>query len=234
MNAKANQCPSCGKPASGKFCSHCGKPLTADAAPSLMSPQVVAPWVALFVAILALIVALMAFWDRGTAVPVVAPSSPPRAAAQPATNQPPDIASMSPRDAADRLFNRVMTAAERNDAEEAARFFPMAIQAYEALGPLDNDARFHVALLQLTAGDIKKASAQLDAIRKAAPKHLLGIILAHDIAERSGDKAGVAKAYKAFLAAYDAEMAAKREEYQHHHGSILRFHAAAEAGVAGK
>lgn len=234
MNAKSNQCPSCGKPASGRFCSHCGKALTADAAPSLMSPQVVAPWIALFVALLALVVSLVTFWNQVTRVAVEPQSSPPFASAQSAPGQPPDLSSMTPREAADRLFNRVMTAAERNDAEEAARFFPMAIDAYEALGELDNDARFHVALLYLTAGDIKKAREQLDVIRKSAPKHLLGIILAHDIAERSGDKAGVARAYKDFLAAYDSEIAAGREEYQHHHGSIQRFHAAAQAAVAAK
>ena len=234
MNAKSNHCPSCGKPASGKFCSHCGKPLTADAAPSLMSPQVVAPWLALFVALLALVISLVTFWNQGTRVAVEPPSSPPFASAQSAPGQPPDISGMSPREAADRLFNRVMTAAEHNNAEEAAQFMPMALQAYEALGELDNDARFHVALMYLVASDIKKAREQLEAIRKSAPKHLLGIMLAYDIAERSGDKAGVVRAYKDFLAAYDSEMAAGREEYQHHHGSIQRFHAAAQAAVAGK
>lgn len=233
MNAKS-KCPSCGKPASGKFCSHCGKPLTADAAPSLMSPQLVAPWLALFVALLALVVSLVTFWNQGTRDAIEAPSLPPAASASSAPGQPPDLSSMTPREAADRLFNRVMTAAERNDAEEAARFMPMALQAYEALGEMDTDARFHVALMHLVAGDIKKAREQLDVIRKAAPKHLLGIILAHDIAERSGDKAGVARAHKDFLAAYDSEMAAGREEYQHHHGTIQRFRTAAEASVAGK
>ncbi len=55
-----------------------------------------------------------------------------------------------------------------------------------------------------------------------------------DIAERSGDQDGVAKAYKSFLDAYDAEVAAARAEYQDHWSGIGRFREAAQASVTGK
>ena len=82
---------------------------------------------------------------------------------------------MTPREAADRLFNRIMTAAERGDAQEALRFAPMALQAYERLGPLDNDARYHVGLITATTGDIESARAHIDMLRQSVPDHLLGI-----------------------------------------------------------
>jgi predicted Zn-dependent protease len=141
---------------------------------------------------------------------------------------------MSPREAADRLFNRIMSASESGDTEEALRFAPMALQAYDSLGTLDNDARYHVALIHLAAGDIKNARAQLDQLRRSVPQHLLGIMLAHQIAERSGNKDGAARAYQDFLAAYDAELATGRAEYLEHRGGIERFRAAAQAGKAGK
>jgi len=141
---------------------------------------------------------------------------------------------MSPRQAADRLFNRVMAASENGDTAEALRFAPMALQAYDNLGTLDNDARYHVALLHLTAGDIKSARVQVGLLRKSVPNHLLGFMLEHQIAERSGKKESAARAYKAFLAAYDAEIAVEREEYQDHLNTIERFRNAAQTSVAGK
>ena len=124
---------------------------------------------------------------------------------------------MSPRQAADRLFNRVMAASENGDSAEALSFAPMALQAYNDLGTLDNDARYHVALLHLTTGDIKSARVQIDKLRQSVPNHLLGFMLEHQIAERSGKQDSAARAYKAFLAAYDAEIAVGRAEYRDHH-----------------
>lgn len=134
---------------------------------------------------------------------------------------------MTPRQAADRLFNRIMTAKERGDTEEALRFAPMAVAAYDRLDTLDNDARYHVALIHMTTGDIKSARVQLDRLRQSVPNHLLGIMLEHRIAERTDNKDGAARAYRAFLAAYDAEIAAGRAEYQDHEGGIEGFRKAA-------
>ena len=61
-----------------------------------------------------------------------------------------DLSSMTPREAADRLFNRVMTAVAADDSTEASTFLPMAIAAFELAEPLDTDGKFHVVLLRLT------------------------------------------------------------------------------------
>ncbi|MBS1246576.1 MAG: hypothetical protein H6R47_775 [Proteobacteria bacterium] len=259
MNAKSVQCPNCGQSAAGKFCSHCGTPivsacpscgatvkpgsracqqcgtsLTSPVAPAPRNAQTIAPWAALGIATIALIVALVALFSRDKGAVAPDPLFPPLSSTVPVPGQLPDLASMSPRQAADRLFNRVMAASENGDTAEALRFAPMALQAYDNLGTLDNDARYHVALLHLTTGDIKGARAQIDLLRKSAPKHLLGFMLEHQIAERSGNKDSAARAYKAFLAAYDAEIAMGREEYQDHMNTIERFHKTAQTSVAGK
>lgn len=257
MDANTNQCPGCGKSAAGNFCSHCGTPLltkcppcgrdvepgsracsqcgaalTARAAPARSITQLIMPWVALGFAVVALMTALSAKYDQGPnavpSMPMQMPGSAPAASAPAGT--PPDLSTMSPREAADRLFNRVMTAKENGNAEEAQRFAPMALQAYERAGATDNDARYHLALIYLVAGDLQGARAQLARLRQAVPNHLLGYMLESDIAEQSGNAEGVAKAYKGFLAAYASEMPKAREEYQDHHDSIERFRAEAQAG----
>lgn len=259
MKEKSIQCPGCGQPAAGKFCSHCGTPivsacpscgavvkpgsrachacgtsLAAPVAPAPWNAQTIAPWAALGVAALALGVALVALFSRGNNAEVPAPDFPPLSSTVPVPGQLPDLASMSPRQAADRLFNRVMAASEKGNTPEALQFAPMALQAYNNLGTLDNDARYHVALLHLTTGDVKGARAQVDMLRKSAPNHLLAFMLEHEMAERSGKPDSAARAYKTFLAVYDAEIAMGREEYQDHHNTIERFRKAAQAGVAGK
>ncbi len=258
MNAKTIQCPGCGKPAAGNFCSHCGAPIVSvcpscdaevkpgsrvcqecgeslvPAVPKQWSAQTIAPWVAMGIATIALAVALASWFGRGNGAEAPAPLSPPMMSAVPAPGQPVDLASMSPREAANRLFNRVMIANESGNTAEALKFAPMALQAYDRVGTLDNDARYHVALIHMTMGDINGARVQLEMLRQSVPSHLLGFMLEHQIAERNGNKDTAAQAYKGFLAAYDAEIAKGREEYQDHLGSIERFRKAAQAGTAGK
>jgi tetratricopeptide (TPR) repeat protein len=256
MNAKSVRCPGCGKQAAGNFCSHCGAPIMSvcpscgtdvepgsracqecgtslvPAASKQKNAQALAPWAAIGIATIALFVALASWFSRSSST--AAPSSLPMTSTLPAPGQPPDLSSMTPRQAADRLFNRVMVASESGNTADALKFAPMALEAYDNLGGLDNDARYHVALLHLTEGDIKDARVQADKLRQAVPNHLLGLMLEHQIAERTGDKVGAARAYKDFLAAYDAEIAKGRDEYQEHLGGIERFRKAAQASVAGK
>lgn len=234
MKENTVQCPSCGQSASGKYCVHCGASLTGTT--TSWSAQTIAPWVALGIASIALIVALMALFNRGSDAVSPAPLRFSQSLSTPLTEsgQPPDLSRMSPREAADRLFNRVMTASESGNTEEALRFAPMAIQAYDRVGTLDNDARYHVALLHLTVNNSKNARVQIDLLRKSVPKHLLAYMLEHQIAEHSGTQDSAARAIKDFLAAYDTEIAAGRAEYQDHLNSIERFRKATLASVAGK
>jgi len=141
---------------------------------------------------------------------------------------------MTPREAADRLFNRVMAAVESGNTAEVTQFTPMALQAYENLGTLDNDARYHVALIHMAANDTQGARKQIDMLRKANPDHLFGFMIEHQIAERNGNKSSAAQAYKSFMEAYDREIGVGREEYQEHIKSIEGFQKAAQASVAGK
>jgi hypothetical protein len=234
MNAKPIPCPSCGQPTAGNFCSHCGAPLAAQAPTRRWNAQTITPLAAIGVAVVALVFAVVSLIGRSDRAPAPVPLQLPLTSSAPAPSAPVDLSSMTPREAADRLFNRIMAASERGDKEEALRFVPMALQAYDGLGALDNDAHFHVALIHLTAGDVEKARVHIDALRKVVPGHLLASMLDYQIAERSGNQDGAARASKAFLAAYDAEMATGRAEYQDHQGSIDRFRQAAQANVAGK
>jgi hypothetical protein len=193
-----------------------------------------APWVAIGIASIALIVAFVALFSRDNVMVAPEPVLPPLSSSAPLPGQPPDLSSMTPRQAADRLFNRVMAASENGDTAEALRFAPMALQAYNNLGSLDNDAHYHVALLHLTTGDIKGARAQSELLRKSVPNHLLAFMLEHQIAERSGNNESVARAYKGFLANFDTEIAAGRIEYLEHQNTILRFQKAAQASATGK
>lgn len=255
MNAKSVQCPRCGQPAAGRFCSECGAAIgcpscgtkvepgarvcqacgtSLTVAPIQSNTQMIIPWVAIGVATMALVVAGVSLMDRDNRAKAPMPFSSPSTSAAPAPGQSVDLSSMTPRQVADRLFNQIMMATEGGDIEEALRFVPMALAAYDRVGTLDNDARYHVALIHMTAGDIQSARAQIDSIRQFVPNHLLSIMLERGIAERSGDQDGVARAYKSFLAAYETEIVAGRPEYEDHRGGIERFRTAAEASVAGK
>jgi len=127
-----------------------------------------------------------------------------------------------------------MAAGEAGNTEEAQRFVPMALAAYRNLGTLDNDARYHVALLHLEAGDAKGAREQADQLLRAVPNHLLGLMLEYVLAARAGNAEAALEAKKKFLAAYSAEMAAGRQEYTEHQTGIERFRSDAQASVANK
>jgi hypothetical protein len=203
-------------------------------APERWSAQTIVPWVAIGIASVALVVAVVSLLGRSDRAGSLEPVSLPFTTTIPAPGQPVDLSSMTPRQAADRLFNRVMAANEKGDTAEALRFAPMALQAYDILGTLDNDARYHVALIHLTAGDIESTRVHLEKLRQSVPNHLLGVMLEHQIAARSGNQDRAARAYKSFLSAYEAEMAAGRVEYHDHRDGIERFREAAQASMAEK
>ena len=226
MNSSTVQCPNCGQQTAGRFCSNCGASLTAQVAPARTSAKTIVPWVAVGVAVGALVVVLSTFVGQDN------PPSPFLSAGS-TPSRPPDLSKMTPREAADRLFNRIMTAAERGDTEEALRFAPMALQAYEALGPLDNDARYHVGLIHATVGDIKSARAYIAMLRQSVPDHLLGIMLEHTIAKQRGDQDRALHAYNTFLAAYESEIAMGRAEYGDHQSGIDSFRRAAKTRIGG-
>ena len=130
---------------------------------------------------------------------------------------------MTPREAADRLFNRIMTAAENGNLEEARRFAPMGIDAYRVLPAQDRDTLFHLGLIHGVAGNEAEVARAIAAMRDGAPNHLLALFLLYEAAKRTGDLAAADRAVLAFAAAYPIESAQPRPEYEAHRGTIERF-----------
>lgn len=138
-----------------------------------------------------------------------------------------DLASMTPRERFDRLFARVMTAAEQGDTAQALQFAPMALMAYAQLDTVDQDARFHVALVQAQTGDWTGAAATADSMLALTPDHLLALLVLEAGAERRGDAAAAAGFRRRFLAAEARELAAGRQEYADHRDALDEFRARA-------
>ncbi|HTO74075.1 MAG TPA: hypothetical protein VMJ30_09650 [Gemmatimonadales bacterium] len=188
-------------------------------------------WMSLGGAIVGALALVLYFVSRnGTpAQPVAdAPSAPFAAGVGGAAEAPPDISQMSPRERFDRLYNRIMKAAETGNESEVTRFTPMALMAYQQLDTVDADARFHAALLKLHTGDVAGARALGDTVLKQNPGHLFGYIILGTVARWSKDEADLKRQYAAVLKHYDAEVKADRPEYQDHARSLADFKKAAE------
>jgi hypothetical protein len=140
----------------------------------------------------------------------------------------PDISSLTPRERFDRLFNRIMQAAERQDSQQVQSFTPMALGAYQQLDTIDVDARYHAAVLHMGVGDYAPAYALADTILRESPGHLFGYIIRGTAAELQGDASAASRARRDFLAHYDQEMSAKRVEYQEHAPVLEEFKQKAE------
>jgi len=127
-----------------------------------------------------------------------------------------DLSTMTPREAADRLFNRVMENVSAGDSAQARAFLPMALAAYERAEPLDLDGRYHVAVLHLVNYDALAAAEQARLILEEAPDHLFGLFTAAQAEEVRGDAAAAAALYRRFLGSYDDEIVSGRPEYEEH------------------
>jgi hypothetical protein len=136
----------------------------------------------------------------------------------------PDISNMSPRERFDRLYNRIMQAAESGDQNTVTTFTPMAITAYSMLDTVDADARYHLALLKAHTGDMAGPTALADTILAQQPGHLFGYMIRGTVARWEKNDKALQQAYKDFLAHYDSEMKAGRQEYADHQRSVDEFH----------
>ncbi len=211
-------CPNCGAPLSSgaKFCHACGTSVTAQKSGS---PSVV--WI--LAALVGVVLVAVIAYQAGR-------SSPPQAGTGVAGAPPggaagmPDLASMSPREQADRLFNRVMSAHEEGDQSSVDMFKPMALQAYAMIGTLDPDAHYHVGLMQVVSGDLDAALARADSIEALVPGHLFSFMLRHSAARMANDDAAAQESYTGFLANYDREIAAGRQGYLDHQRAVEAFH----------
>ena len=187
-----------------------------------------AGWVAGGAALVVLVV-VMAVQYGGPKNDGGSTASPPGASQLPTAST--DISQMSPREAANRLFDRIVRAAERGDSAEVGRFYPMAVNAYGLIGELDADARYHVGLLHTMAGNFAAASIQLDSLRQGSPNHLFGPMLEHTVAQLSGDGDGMQQAYRRFLSNYDGEITTGNQDYVDHELAVAAFLEAARGEV---
>jgi hypothetical protein len=221
-------CPGCGAPTAphARFCTRCGEPL-----PGLNAGGV--PWRAIAAtAVLAIVViAVVLAYRSGNG------STPPPPTAQTATapfagsgtsggteasasNMPGaagiDPLAGGPRAAADKLFNRIMGTAESGDTSGARFFVPMALQAYQMAAPLDDDGLYHVALIQLVAGQPDSARATAQKILDQSPHHLLALAVAAQAENAEGNTSAARTLYQQFLDAYAAESKKTLPEYEEH------------------
>ena len=227
-------CAQCGSAiqAGARFCASCGTAV--GAAPSVRGgggrnvlPFALAAGAGLVVAL------IIAYRSQGPAgaAQVQQQAAPLAPFVSQGGGSPPDLSKMSPREAFDRLFTRVMTASENGDTAQANRFTPMAIMAYGNLPEVDADARYDVALIKLHAGDFDGARALADTIRTQDPKHLFGFVLQAAIGQFEKKPGDVTAAYKGFLAVADEELKTNRPEYAAHRGMLDSFRQAAEQGA---
>ena len=223
MPNQPNKCPACGTLATGRYCAQCGAALGARS----LRPRERRAWQAAAVAsilVLGLLVVLV--WrDKASAEPAV---TEPAVGATPAG--PPDLSTMSPRERFDRLYQRVMGAAETGDTATVARFAPMVFAAYGQLDTVDADARYHAALLRLHLQNDTAAAFRLaDTILATNPRHLFGFLIQGTAALLAGNDGLLRRAQAALLAAWDQEMKAGRLEYRDHQKMLDQFHSAALA-----
>ena len=129
---------------------------------------------------------------------------------------PPDISNMTPRERAERLYDRSMTVREAGKLDSATFFASMAIQAYDALPDRTLDDRYDVGRLALVAGQATRAQAEADTILAARPTHLLGLLLSEAAARARGDAAAASAAHCRLLDAAPTERQTNLPEYTSH------------------
>ncbi|HUF76564.1 MAG TPA: zinc ribbon domain-containing protein [Longimicrobiales bacterium] len=256
-------CPECGKAAIGNFCQHCGATLggrfcdqcgakTAPAAAfcnqcgakmraggrraaaaSVIGGHNLPWWIAgaaMFVVIL--VVGVRMVQPAPSAAPTQSPAAP--FAGGGGGGVPPDLSGMTMREAADRLFNRVMTYVSEGDSASAKAFAPMAIDAYNQARPLDHDGLFHLSLINRAAGNVADALANAQEVLQEDPNHLLALTAAAEAAAELGRSDEAAGYYRRVLEAYDAEMAGALPEYADHSVFLQSVRDEAEAFLAGR
>jgi hypothetical protein len=141
----------------------------------------------------------------------------------------PDISNLTPEQAAERLFNRIMTSFEAGDTARVQFFAPMAVQAYQRLPRPTLDDRYHLGRIGAITGISPLATAQADTILRIEPTHLLGLILAAQGARMRGDESAARAFEKRLLAAQATELKKQLPEYAQHANDIARAIAGARS-----
>ena len=240
------ECPSCGEsaPPGSRFCTSCGSSLTAPpagAGSGSSGDGRLGWWVAglVLTALILFLLVPVLLPNRGLQEEVATPGSSAAGSGGgqtegglgPAPNV--DISSMTPRQAADRLFNRVMQAGETGDTTQVMQFLPMAIGAYERARPLDADGLFHLAVLQHTGQQFEAALRTASTGLEEDPDHLLLLSAAADAARELGDSATARTHYTHILDVWEEERNSGLEEYQLHSALLPQIQDDAQAFLEG-
>ena len=247
----AKTCPNCSAATTGRYCPECGAAVTdavCAGCRSLLSPGAkfchrcgtavgsaptgtaeprttasALPWAVAAIALLAL-VALVAgqrfAGTRGPSSAALPPAADAGATAGEAARAP-DISNLSPRERADRLYDRVMRLSSEGKTDSVQFFSPMALSVYQSLGPLDADLRYDFGRVAEVVGAAGIARAQADTILSADSTHLLGLVLGARAAQLRGDSAAARNFSRRLLAAEPSESAKRLPEYERHQGDIL-------------
>ncbi|HKK94475.1 MAG TPA: zinc ribbon domain-containing protein [Longimicrobiales bacterium] len=144
-----------------------------------------------------------------------------------------DLSSMTPTDAANRLFDRVMTLFEANDTAQVQFFLPMAISAYEQAEPLTPDGLYHLSTLHRLSDDPASALEAAQRILDETPTHLFGLSEAGEASLALGDTAAATEYFQAVLDNWADEQAVARPAYQMHPAVMPTIRGTAEANTGG-
>lgn len=140
-----------------------------------------------------------------------------------------DLNSMSPRQAADALFDRVMRAASAGDQGEFEQFLPMAIAAHQLAEPLDADGKYHLSTLFYQSSSFAESLAVAEEVLAGDPNHLLLLSSAARAAVAMDDSATARTHFTHMLEVWNGELARDLPEYQAHEGERSQMEQAAEA-----
>lgn len=257
--AAGNFCQHCGAKLGGRFCNQCGAELEGgakfcnqcgekvagggraaaggrrDAAAAVVGGQNLPWWIAgaaMFVVIVVLGVRMVTPAGTGQA-PAAQPQPAAPFAGQAEGGTPPDLSQMTPREAADRLFDRVMRYVSANDSAQAQAFLPMALSAYERAQPLDHDGLFHLSLLNRVAGNLDAALANAEQVLADDPNHILALSAAAEAAVEMGRTDDAREYYRHLLEMIDPELERGLPEYVAHQAIMASVRSDAEAFLGG-
>lgn len=241
LEREETRCGACGQRLTSEalYCGGCGRPV---APRPRKSARAYLPWIFSALALAAFAVALTLFVQsqsgpRGAdglitgGLPAgsreagqVLPAPAAGGGSSPGMPSAAEIAAMSPREAADRLFDRSMTERQTGDTARARFFADMAVQAYGRVpaSELDPDARFHLGLLRLLLNDPSAARREAEAVLEREPENLYGLVLAVGAAEAAGDPADVRRARERLRAAVASGESPDRERYAPHRSFLER------------
>jgi hypothetical protein len=132
----------------------------------------------------------------------------------------PDISTISPRERAARLYDRVMRLHEEQKRDSVSFFAQMALNAYAAIPDLDMDGRYDMARIAMVAGALPVAIAQSDTILRRDSTHLLGLLLGADLAHAANNKARAKRMESTFVTVANRERQRNLPEYEAHSAEI--------------